>query len=245
MAGWKVPLTSWPASDNAVAAASSSVRFMLLTSPLPPASDIMIAFCPPGPTSKISRSSGNVWVKPVRSTVTLVTVPVNPDTVMSEGYGLDAALSLIVIAVAFAKFPGVHAGVPVKVAVGVEVAVAVKVGVAVFVGVFVEVRVGVFVAVLVDVGELVAVDVAVNVGAGDAVAVAVGVLHVPSLLKISENLRIEPVSTPALSDTFSTHVPSPLTPLNTASEPVVSGEKFPDSVWPLTLVNVETFAKPP
>lgn len=85
-----------------------------------------------------------------------MTVPANPDTVMFDGYGLDAALSLIVIAAVFEKFPGVHAGVPVKVAVGVDVAVAVAVFVAVFVGVFVAVNVGVGDAVAVDVGVPVA-----------------------------------------------------------------------------------------
>lgn len=138
-------------------------------------------------------------------------------------------MSLLAIEVEFAKSDGVQAGVPVKVAVAVAVAV--------------EVFVGVFVEVFVDVAVGVAVFVGVPVLVG--VPVAVGVLHDPSLLKISENLRIEPVSTPALSETFRTQVPSPLMPLKLASEPVVSGEKLPDSGEPVTLVKVDTLAKPP
>jgi len=58
--GWKVPLTSGPASGSGEAAASSSTRFTLTAPMLPPTSDITIAFWPPGPTSRISMSSGNV-----------------------------------------------------------------------------------------------------------------------------------------------------------------------------------------
>src|ERR1043166_1475857 len=111
---------------------------------------------------------------------------------------------------------GVGVGVFVAVLVAVFVAVAVEVLVAVLVGVLVAELVGVFVAVDVLVGVLV------------AVAVFVGVLHAPSELKISENRRIEPVSAFALSETFSTHVPFALTPLNADSG--VAGEKFPDSI---------------
>src|SRR4051812_29873285 len=68
---------------------------------LPPASDISSVFCPPGPTSIRSMSSGKVWFTPVRSTVTFVIVPERPPTVMFDGYGLPAALSLIVIGAAF------------------------------------------------------------------------------------------------------------------------------------------------
>src|ERR1043165_488654 len=90
---------------------------------------------------------------PLTSTVTLVTLPLRPDTVIFDGYRLALALSFMVIAVAFAKFAGVHAGVPVKVAVGVFVEVAV------FVGVPVLVLVAVFVGVLVEVAVPVAVGV--------------------------------------------------------------------------------------
>ena len=78
---------------------------------------------------------------------------------MFEGYGEAAALSLIVIPAAFAKFAGVHAPVGVGVAefvavpVAVAVEVAVPVAVAVLVGVAVFVRVGELVGVLVGVGQ--------------------------------------------------------------------------------------------
>jgi len=49
----------------------------------------------------MSTSSGKVWLTPVRVTVALVTVPVNPDTVTFDGYGDPAALSLIVIGAEF------------------------------------------------------------------------------------------------------------------------------------------------
>lgn len=122
---------------------------MPVTSASPPASDIINAFCPPGPTSSTSMSSGNVWPKPVRVTVTFVTFPVNPATEMFDGYGEPAELSLIVIGAEFEKvFTG--GGVPVAVAV------------AVFVAVFVFVGLGLAVAVPVAVD----VDVPVNVGVG-------------------------------------------------------------------------------
>ena len=138
---------------------------MLTISPLPPASDMMIEFCPAGPTSKISTSSGNVWLIPVRSTVTLVTLPDNPETRISDGYGLAIARSLIVMAAVLEKLAGVHAGVPVKIAVAVAVAVDVDVDVAVAVAVLVAVLVGVIVAVLVGVPVFVGVDVEVGVPA--------------------------------------------------------------------------------
>lgn len=59
LVGWNVPLVKGPASDKAAAAASSSVNVRLVASGDPPTSDMMIAFCPAGPTSKISMSSGN------------------------------------------------------------------------------------------------------------------------------------------------------------------------------------------
>src|SRR5207249_12341473 len=52
---------------------------------------MMIAFCPAGPTSNMSISSGKVWVRPLMVTVTLVTVPW-PATTMSDGYGVAVPL---------------------------------------------------------------------------------------------------------------------------------------------------------
>ena len=43
-------------------APSSKVRLTAEMSPAPPASDMSITFCPPGPTSRMSRSAGKVWV---------------------------------------------------------------------------------------------------------------------------------------------------------------------------------------
>ena len=103
---------------------------------------------------------------------------------------------------------------------GDAVAVAVAGGVGVFVGVFVAV-------------------------AGVPVEVGTGEPHPPSELNMSENRLIEPVSMPALSETFSTHVPFAFSPSNSDSIPVVSGVKLPDSNEPVTLVNVEMFGKPP
>ena len=85
LVGLKVPVVKIVASGMLVAAASSSVNVIALISGPPPTSDIMIAFCPPGPTRSISISSGKVWVRPLSFTVTEVIVPVKPDTAMLEG----------------------------------------------------------------------------------------------------------------------------------------------------------------
>jgi hypothetical protein len=87
-------------------------------------------------------SPGKVWLIPMRSTVTFVTVPVSPATAIFDGYGAPAARSLIAIAAAFAKS---FEQVPIGDAVAVAVAVFVFVGVpvAVFVAVAVEVFAGV------------------------------------------------------------------------------------------------------
>ena len=77
--GLNVPLTSGPESGRLLAAASSSVNVTPLTAVEPPTSDMMIAFCPPGPTSNMSMSSGKVWLKLLSVTVTLVTAPVTPE----------------------------------------------------------------------------------------------------------------------------------------------------------------------
>jgi hypothetical protein len=81
--GLKVPDTIWPPVSEA--AASSNVSATSETSPPPPTSDISITFCPAGPTTRISMSAGNVWVRLLSVTVARVTVPVRPDTTMGEG----------------------------------------------------------------------------------------------------------------------------------------------------------------
>jgi hypothetical protein len=84
LVGLNVPVTN-VAVLMLVAAASSSVRFTPETELPLPTSDIMMAFCPPGPTSNTSMSDGKVWVKPFSLTVTFKTVPERPPTAMFEG----------------------------------------------------------------------------------------------------------------------------------------------------------------
>lgn len=59
LVGWNVPDVV-NVVGMADAAASSRRRLRLVTALVPPTSDMMIAFCPPGPTSKTSTSLGNV-----------------------------------------------------------------------------------------------------------------------------------------------------------------------------------------
>jgi hypothetical protein len=68
-----------------LAAASSRVRVTFVTSSAPPTSDIMMAFCPPGPTNRMSMSEGKVWARLLSFTVTFVTVPPKPATDMFDG----------------------------------------------------------------------------------------------------------------------------------------------------------------
>ena len=84
LVGLNVPVTK-VAAVILLAAASSRVRSMPATSPPPPTSDIMTAFCPPGPTRRMSMSLGKVWVNPLSFTVTFKTVPERPLTAMFEG----------------------------------------------------------------------------------------------------------------------------------------------------------------
>jgi len=98
--GLKVPDTSGPASGKLVAAASANVNETLVAVAVPPTSDIMIAFCPPGLTSRMSMSSGSVWLMLLSVTVTLLTTtPENPEIASVDGYGLAAPALLIVIEV--------------------------------------------------------------------------------------------------------------------------------------------------
>jgi len=103
---------------------------------------------------------------PLRVAVTAVTVPVKPDTAMFDGYGLPAALSLIVIA-AVLENATAHVGPEVGVAVAVDVLVAVDVPL----GDAVAVRVGLGLAVAVAVGEPQVVAVYVICNPADKLAV--------------------------------------------------------------------------
>ncbi len=84
-------------------AASSNVKLTLLTGIPSPASDMSRTVWPPGPTSRISKSDGYVWVSPTRLTVTLVTVPLTPETLIADGYGVAVPMSGAVIDVGFAN----------------------------------------------------------------------------------------------------------------------------------------------
>src|SRR5262249_799618 len=114
----------------------------------PPASDMIKAACPPGPTNSISNTEGFPGVGVFSLTVTLVIERDIPVTMISEGYGEAGAgvpptdRSLMVINVGFVKIipsHGVGVGVGVNVAVAVAVGVGVKVAVAVGVNVAVAV----------------------------------------------------------------------------------------------------------
>ena len=83
LVGLNVPVVS-SVAGMAVPAASSRVRVTPETSSPPPTSDMIMAFCPPGPTSRMSMSPGKVWLKLFSLTVTLVTVPPKA-TAMFEG----------------------------------------------------------------------------------------------------------------------------------------------------------------
>ena len=98
--GWNVPDVSAPRSDSGDAAASSNTSVTLVMSVLPPASDIMMAFAPVGPTSSTSTSSGNVWLRLLSVTVTFEIVPAKPETPMLDGYGETVVSDAIAILVA-------------------------------------------------------------------------------------------------------------------------------------------------
>ena len=83
--GLNVPLTSGPESGRLLAAASSNVKVTPLAAEKPPTSDMMMAFWPPGPTSNMSMSSGEAWLKLLSVTVTFVINPGCPDTAMFDG----------------------------------------------------------------------------------------------------------------------------------------------------------------
>ena len=83
--GRNAPDPIGPPSGREELTAESNSSVTLVISGAPPQSDIKIVFCPVGPTSSISMSSGNVWLIETRVTVTLATGLVTPETTMSEG----------------------------------------------------------------------------------------------------------------------------------------------------------------
>ena len=115
--GLNVPVASGKASGNEVAAASSRVSVTPLTGPVPPTSDMIVAFFPAGPTSNTSMSLANPWVIPLSLTVTLVTVPANPAIDTLEGYGKAgplvpvAGIAMLAVLVTVTHGTGVGVGV--------------------------------------------------------------------------------------------------------------------------------------
>ena len=94
------------------------------------ASDIRMNLAPDGLTSKTSTSEGNVCVSVLSVAVTVTTLPVRPETTISDGYGFDGApagspvpVPGIVIVAELENVPEAQPGV------GVAVGVAVGVGV--------------------------------------------------------------------------------------------------------------------
>jgi hypothetical protein len=102
LAGRKLPEVKPPLSGSGAAASSSSVRSTPLVTVEPPASDMTIAFWPPGPTSSMSMSSGNVCEIPLMLRFTSVIDAPRPESVQFDGYGVAGVggdeLSLMMIA---------------------------------------------------------------------------------------------------------------------------------------------------
>src|SRR5262245_28931786 len=95
--GLNVPLVRTVPSPSPVAAASLKVRLTPTMSVPPPASDSISVAWPPGPWTEMSRSSGNVCVKPRICTEATDAAVGAPPTRMLDGYGEPAWLSRIEI----------------------------------------------------------------------------------------------------------------------------------------------------
>src|SRR5688572_2223431 len=93
LVGLKVPDTSGPSAGRKLPASSSNFSVNEFTSLPCPTSDISNAFWPLGLTSKMSRSDGKLWFTSDRVTVTLLTAPFRPDTLITDGYGTLGAAS--------------------------------------------------------------------------------------------------------------------------------------------------------
>jgi hypothetical protein len=72
-------------SGSCEAASSSSTTLTPTMSSEPPASDQTFAFWPPGPTSRMSMSSGHVCEAPLIVMFTSVIVPLEPETTQVDG----------------------------------------------------------------------------------------------------------------------------------------------------------------
>jgi hypothetical protein len=83
LVGLNVPVVN-RVPGKLLGAASSSVRVTPVTLSPPPTSDIMMAFCPPGPTRSTSMSEGKEWLKLFSLTVTFAMIPAEA-TNMFEG----------------------------------------------------------------------------------------------------------------------------------------------------------------
>src|SRR5690349_3984399 len=109
--GRQVPDVMTAEAGRDAEAVSSKVRLTLTVSKLLPTSDMRMIFCPPGPTSRMSTSPGKVWLKPKSWTITRLTVPVTPETLMADGYGEEipdvpvGAVAGILMVVLLAKGP--------------------------------------------------------------------------------------------------------------------------------------------
>jgi hypothetical protein len=72
-------------SGSWLAASSSRTTLIAPRSSEPPASDQTFAFWPPGPTSRMSMSSGQVCETPFSVMLTSVIVPLEPETTQVDG----------------------------------------------------------------------------------------------------------------------------------------------------------------
>ena len=78
-------MTIWVESGSDAVKSSEKDKRMKFAALSPPASDISTSFCPPGPTSSTSMSSGTAWEMLVRITLMLVMTPGRLATVMDDG----------------------------------------------------------------------------------------------------------------------------------------------------------------
>ena len=84
LVGLNEPEAGASSSGRELAAASSKVKFTLLTG-VWTTSDMRITFGPAGPTSRMSRSAGKECVKPLRVTTNFPSVSDCPDKMMVDG----------------------------------------------------------------------------------------------------------------------------------------------------------------
>jgi hypothetical protein len=80
-----VPLVNDPLLGRAAAAASDKVTVTLVALKAVPTSEKTNTFCPAGPTNSTSTSLTHVWLKFFSVTVTLLTAPFIPVTLIVEG----------------------------------------------------------------------------------------------------------------------------------------------------------------